>query len=214
MAIPQLKGSTSVIAIPKLFYEMLVWNRNFFWFPQLQVRNFRASFPQFSAYIWPWNPVDSWKKNWREKISCNCPYKASFWFPEKQTVLKIFLVDFYNHPELRKRYQKAEFAGGCGELRNCGSQILRVRQPASLFPRCLCSYHRYSHIFFFLSYNISIWTDNATTLYFVQPIAKQPYATLVSSLGASYLLCLSVLLWINYFYKNFESPQLQFRNFF
>jgi hypothetical protein len=30
----------------------------------------------------------------------------SFWFPEKQTVLKIFLVDFLNHPELRKRYQK------------------------------------------------------------------------------------------------------------
>jgi hypothetical protein len=45
---------------------------------------------------------------------CNCPFKASFWFPEKQTVLQIFLLDFYNQPELRKRYQKVtEFAGYC-----------------------------------------------------------------------------------------------------
>jgi hypothetical protein len=42
---------------------------------------------------------------------------------------KIFLVDFKNHhPELRKRYQKvAKLAGDCGELRNCRSQILKVR---------------------------------------------------------------------------------------
>ncbi len=36
-------------------------NQDFFWSPQLQVRNLRASIPLFSEYLWPWNPVDSWK---------------------------------------------------------------------------------------------------------------------------------------------------------
>jgi hypothetical protein len=41
-------------------------------------------------------------------------FKASFCFPEKHTVLKIFLVDFENHPELRNRdYKVAELAGDC-----------------------------------------------------------------------------------------------------
>jgi hypothetical protein len=40
---------------------------------------------------------------------------GKFFFLEKQTVLKIFLVDFYNHPELRKRdWKVAELAGDCG----------------------------------------------------------------------------------------------------
>jgi hypothetical protein len=60
IAIPQLEGNTSAIAIPQLFKEMLLHNRNSA-FPQSQffsdVRNLRASFPQFSAYFWPWNPV-------------------------------------------------------------------------------------------------------------------------------------------------------------
>jgi hypothetical protein len=36
----------------------------------------------------------SMKKIGGQKIPCYCPYKASFWFPEKQTVLKIYLVVF------------------------------------------------------------------------------------------------------------------------
>ncbi len=54
------------------FKEMLLRNRNsaipqsqFFWSPQVQVRNLRTSLPQFSAHFWPWNPVDSWKNNQR-----------------------------------------------------------------------------------------------------------------------------------------------------
>ncbi len=43
------------------------------------------------------------EKHQRTKISCYCPFKASFWFPYKQTVLKIFFVYLLNHPELRKR---------------------------------------------------------------------------------------------------------------
>ncbi len=45
---------------------------------------------------------------------------------------KNILVDFLNHPGLKKRYQKvAELAGDCRELRNCGSQILKVRNRSS-----------------------------------------------------------------------------------
>jgi hypothetical protein len=43
------------------------------------------------------------KKIGGSKKACYCPFKASFLFPEKQTVLKLFLNDFLNHPELRKR---------------------------------------------------------------------------------------------------------------
>ncbi len=83
-----LKKCCSATATPQLR------NRNFVWSPELQVRNLRASIPQFSAYFCPWNPVNSWRKNRRQKISCYCPFKASFCFPEKQRILKIFLVDF------------------------------------------------------------------------------------------------------------------------
>jgi hypothetical protein len=34
------------------------------------------------------------KKFGGKKISCYCPFKADFWFPEKQKVITIFLVDF------------------------------------------------------------------------------------------------------------------------
>jgi hypothetical protein len=57
IAIPQLEGSTSAIAIPQLFKEMLLRNRNSAIAIFSDVRNLRASFPQFSAYFWPWNPV-------------------------------------------------------------------------------------------------------------------------------------------------------------
>jgi hypothetical protein len=69
-------------------------NRNFFRSPQLQVRNLGALIPQISAHFWPWNPVDSWGKYRWSKISCYCPFKASFWFPVKQRIPKILLVDF------------------------------------------------------------------------------------------------------------------------
>ncbi len=62
IAIPQLEGSTSAIAIPQLFKKCCsatvlpqFRNRNFFWSPQLQVRNLRPSLPQFSAYFSPWS---------------------------------------------------------------------------------------------------------------------------------------------------------------
>jgi hypothetical protein len=42
------------------------------------------------------------------------------------------LVAFSNHPELRKREQKVvKLAGDGTELRNCGSQILKVRNRSS-----------------------------------------------------------------------------------
>jgi hypothetical protein len=56
IAIPQLEGITSAIAIPQLFKKCCsatatpqFRNRNFFLSPQPQVRNLRASLPQFSA---------------------------------------------------------------------------------------------------------------------------------------------------------------------
>ncbi len=63
IAIPQLEGSTSAIAIPQLLNEILLCNstipqfrnRNFFCSPQRQVCNLRASLPQFSAYFWLWS---------------------------------------------------------------------------------------------------------------------------------------------------------------
>ncbi len=64
IAIPQLEGSTSAIAIPQLFKKccsatatLQFRNRNFFLSPQLQVRNLRASLPQFLAYFWPWSSL-------------------------------------------------------------------------------------------------------------------------------------------------------------
>ncbi len=64
IAIPQLEGSTSAIAIPQLLKKCSsaiatpqFCNRNFFRSPQLQVRNLRTLLPQFSAYIWPWSSL-------------------------------------------------------------------------------------------------------------------------------------------------------------
>ncbi len=93
------------------FQRMSLRNRNsaipqsqFFWNPQLQVRNLRALLPQFSADFWhgvAWNYLFFYRqvffaiermlkgqwhenfrfgKNRRAKISCYCPFKTSFCF--------------------------------------------------------------------------------------------------------------------------------------
>jgi hypothetical protein len=46
IVIPQLEGSTCAVAIPQLFKEMLLH----------KVKS--ATWPQFSAYLWPWNLID------------------------------------------------------------------------------------------------------------------------------------------------------------
>jgi hypothetical protein len=63
IAIPQLEGSTSAIAIPQLFKEMLLRNRNseISVFPE--VCNLRASFGIFLL----WNPIVSWRKKSKVK---------------------------------------------------------------------------------------------------------------------------------------------------
>ncbi len=113
-------------------------NCNFFWSPQLERFN-SAIFGTFSA-------VESGRfmgaKNQRSKISCYCPFQESFRFPEKQRILKIFFVDFWNHLEMRKRDKKvADWQGDCGKLRNCGSQILKVcnHRSATFFSPQLCN---------------------------------------------------------------------------
>ncbi len=56
------------------------------------------------------------KKNWRPKISCYCPVE----------------IDDFMNPELRKRdYKVGELARDFRELRNCGSQIFKVRNRIS-----------------------------------------------------------------------------------
>jgi hypothetical protein len=87
IAIPQLEGSTSAIAIPQLLKKCCsatatpqFRNRNFVWSPQLQVRNLRASLPQFLANFWPWNPVDSWKKIGGKKSRATVPLRQVFCF--------------------------------------------------------------------------------------------------------------------------------------
>jgi hypothetical protein len=116
------------------FKEMLLHNCNFA-IPQSQFFLMSAtSSPQLESFISAifdiFLAVESSriieKKIGDNKFRATVPLRQ-VWVPEKQTVLKIFLVDFKNHPELRKRYQKvAELAGDCGELRNCGSLILKV----------------------------------------------------------------------------------------
>jgi hypothetical protein len=63
----------------------------------------------------------------------NCPFNASFWFPWKQTIVYIVSGWFAKDPELKKKryYKVGELAGDCKELRNCGSQILKVRNGTS-----------------------------------------------------------------------------------
>jgi hypothetical protein len=94
IAIPQLEGSTSAIAIPQLFKEMLLRNSAIAMFLksatwELYFRNFRRIFGREIRSIHD-------KKFGGQKISCYCPFKASFWFPKKQTVLKIVFLDFLN----------------------------------------------------------------------------------------------------------------------
>ncbi len=107
------------------------------WTPESYFKRFsnlvsKSQFPKFR--VWIRNPygLDSWKKNRRPKILCYCPFNAIFLFPLKQTVVKIYFGWFLKHLDLRKRdYKVGELAGDCRELRNCGSQILKVRSRSS-----------------------------------------------------------------------------------
>ncbi len=72
-----------------------------------------------------------YETNRRPKILCYCLFNASLWFLLIQTIVQI-AFGFLKHPELRKRdYKVGELAGDCRELRNCGSQILKVRNRSS-----------------------------------------------------------------------------------
>jgi hypothetical protein len=67
---------------------MLVRNRNsaipqsqFFLISATSSPLFRASFPQFSAHFWPWNPVDfGEKKIGGKKSSATVPLRQDFGF--------------------------------------------------------------------------------------------------------------------------------------
>jgi hypothetical protein len=66
ITIPQLEGSTSAIAIPQLFKEMLLRNCNSAIAIFSDVRNFKSAtcelhFRNF-LHFWPWNPVDLRKR--------------------------------------------------------------------------------------------------------------------------------------------------------
>ncbi len=87
------------------------------------------------------------------------------------------------------------------------SRKLRVVFTAArlpFFPIVLCSYQDIHTPFFSFPTFIQTWTDNATMISFVQAIANRPYASLVSSLRALYLLYvyLYFFVWINYFFKS------------
>jgi hypothetical protein len=95
----QLEGSTSAITILQHFKEMLLRNRNsaipqlqYFLMsatssPQLQVRNLRASFPQFLAYFWSWNPVGVLEKKIGGNKSCaTVPLRQVFGFQRNRQV--------------------------------------------------------------------------------------------------------------------------------
>ncbi len=109
--------------IPQLFKEMLPSNRNrnFFWSPQLE--SFIAA---IFGIFWLWNPVNSWKKQQRKNLVQLSLY-SKFWVSRETVSSTNIFGWFLNHPELRKKDQKvAELAGDCREMRNCGSQILKV----------------------------------------------------------------------------------------
>ncbi len=55
-------------------------NRNFFWCLQLQAHYLRASFRQFSAYFWPWNPVGVHEKIRGKKSCATVPLRQVFGF--------------------------------------------------------------------------------------------------------------------------------------
>jgi hypothetical protein len=55
---------------------------------------FETEFKQKLGYESRFHMGSIQKKNWKAKISCYYPLKASFYFPEKQTVLKILFVAF------------------------------------------------------------------------------------------------------------------------
>jgi hypothetical protein len=93
IAILQLEESTSAIAISQLFRGCCsatplpqFRNHNFFWSPQLQARNLRASLPQFSTYFWPWSGL----KFYFFTARCFC-----FWEDLKGTVAQDFCPLFF-----------------------------------------------------------------------------------------------------------------------
>ncbi len=99
IAIPQLEGSTSAIAIPQLlkkcYSATATPQSQFFWesatsSPQLE--SFTSGI--FGAFLAVKSGRFMKKKIRGKKILCYYPFKVSFCFPEKQTALKIFLVDF------------------------------------------------------------------------------------------------------------------------
>jgi hypothetical protein len=80
IAIPQLEGSTSAIAIPQLFKEMLLRNRNSA-IPQSQFFLMSVTCPQFSAYFWLWNAVGVHeKKIGGKKSRATVPLRQVFGF--------------------------------------------------------------------------------------------------------------------------------------
>jgi hypothetical protein len=119
IAIPQLEGNTSAIAIPQLFKEMCsatanpqFWDCYFF-----EVRNLRASLPQFSAYFWMWNLVDSWKKNQRWKISCYFPVKARFW---RETDSSKYIFSLFFKPSWAEEKGLESSGAGQETAETCG----------------------------------------------------------------------------------------------
>ncbi len=97
IAIPQLGGSTCAIAIQQLLKEMLL--RNFAIAIFLKSATSSLQLDSFTTAIFGiFLAVDfgQFMKNKikGKKILCYLPFKASFWFPKKQTVLNKFLVDF------------------------------------------------------------------------------------------------------------------------
>jgi hypothetical protein len=58
----------------------------------LQLESFTSS---ILSYFWSCCGIRLiHEKKSEKKILCYCPFNTSFWFPEKQTVVKILLVDF------------------------------------------------------------------------------------------------------------------------
>jgi hypothetical protein len=97
IAIPQLEGSTSTSQLRNFLKECCsataIPQSQFFLKSATSSQQLESfTFAIFGIFL-AVEPVDS-LKNKRSKISYYCPFKAKFWFPEKQTVKNIFLADF------------------------------------------------------------------------------------------------------------------------
>jgi hypothetical protein len=114
---PQLRNSAIAIFSEVRNFKSATW--------ELQFRNFRHIFGRGNWSI-------HGEKNQRSKLLCYCPFKASFRFPEKQRILKIFFFLLLKPSWAEEKGQeRSGLAGDCGKLRNCGSQILKVRNHSS-----------------------------------------------------------------------------------